>query len=254
MEGVFEMKINWKSKILACVTSLMVIFGAPFCAALTSEEARHILDMYFCNAPCRSVDSVTKKVSPNERLCLLQLGASYIAAQSNVIRGRFSESDLCSLISEHPELVDACFRGESLLHHATRHGLSSFVDCLIANNARLDKVNSDGNTPLMIAILHDFDDIVESLLNGGADPNHVNKKNGFTPLLFALRSEKLTGFEKLLSHGADVNLRHDIEGTLPLEYALYRKKYPENSDVVITLKKYGAHESGDGDSCCCAIM
>lgn len=74
-------------------------------------------------------------------------------------------------------------------------------------NAGADVNCSDifGETPLLLAIALGHQEIVLSLVQGGANVNHANAKTGCSPLTLALRSRNVSIVECLIKHGADVN-------------------------------------------------
>lgn len=227
MEGVFEMKINWKSKILACVTSLIVAFGAPFCAALTSEEALRLLNLYFgVSDNYGTMDPIPQHSTQRDRLDALASRASDMRTvvgawndQLHDLQRSSNGNPVLSLISDHPELVNVSLGdGRSLLHHAIEKHFTSVVDGLIKMGACLESIDDKGYTPLLLAIIKGYSDIVDKLLDGGADPNHKFVPKNVTPLSLAL-------------HGTD----------------------KPNKAIIDALVSHGAKEY-DYSCCCCTIM
>jgi ankyrin len=75
-----------------------------------------------------------------------------------------------------------------------------------------------GQTALMWAVAESHQDVVDILVENGADV-HARSKRGSTPLLFAARAGDLESARALIAAGADVN---EAEPPLPL---------PENADL-----------------------
>lgn len=66
------------------------------------------------------------------------------------------------------ELTDAT--GNSLLMLAAYHGHAATVRALVARGADADHANDRGQTPLAGAVFKDEPDVVDALLDAGADP------------------------------------------------------------------------------------
>jgi hypothetical protein len=80
--------------------------------------------------------------------------------------------------------------GVTALHAATRdtlHGRPDAVMTLLANGARPDSVDHDGNTPLHHAAMGEDPTILAMLLDAGAAPDLVNRE-GLTALAIAARA------------------------------------------------------------------
>ena len=75
---------------------------------------------------------------------------------------------------------------------------------LISQGADVNKVNSEGRTPLMNACKKMNTSFVEILLDSGADVN-ARSKTGDTALMTACRTQSITCTKLLLKYGADVN-------------------------------------------------
>lgn len=73
----------------------------------------------------------------------------------------------------------------------------------------LDATDGDGLTPLMWAARGNRAAEVESLLEGGADPDRVDDRNGWTPLWHAIHKSSNEAIAALLSGGADPNYSPD---------------------------------------------
>ena len=110
--------------------------------------------------------------------------------------------------------------GTTILHQAMYANNPEIVDLLIKRNAPLNVIDSNGSTPLMIAVNRGSGDMTQMLLDNGADPDIKDTAYGRTALHIAASK----GYEKiaaaLISKGADVNIT-DSKGQTPLYSSLY---------------------------------
>lgn len=77
-------------------------------------------------------------------------------------------------------------RGNTLLHRSARTGDIGFTALLVEKGAALNAQNSVGQTPLYLAIRHDFEFLAKLLIDAGADAKLPDHK-GNTPLHEAAR-------------------------------------------------------------------
>ncbi len=95
--------------------------------------------------------------------------------------------------------------GETPLMTAARTGSLASVKTLLARGARVDsKDERRGQTALMWAAAEGHADVVQALIDAGADVR-IRLASGFTPLLFAVREGRSDVVRVLLKAGADVN-------------------------------------------------
>ena len=106
---------------------------------------------------------------------------------------------------------------------------------LIEGGADVNRRTPYGTTPLNIAVLAGFKDIVELLIAKGADVNAKNNQN-WTPLHSAVYGY-IDIVELLITEGANVNARDGASRT-PLWYA----KDEGNTEIAEMLRKHGAKE------------
>ncbi|XP_031640193.1 melanization protease 1-like [Contarinia nasturtii] len=118
------------------------------------------------------------------------------------------------LISALPGRQINARRQDAPIITAIKNGNENIIQDLIDDGADVNIANEDGNIPLHIAASNDLPTVVELLLRNGASVNAVNKL-GYTPLYVAA----VNGYEKivelLIHNGASVNFV-DKEGYSPL--------------------------------------
>lgn len=109
------------------------------------------------------------------------------------------------------------FCGE--IHDAARNGDLVRVKALLKNNPDLVfSKDTNGCTPLLIALSTDHEDVAKWLLSSGADVN-ARDNRGETPLYFAAAGSRDL-VKLLLANKADVNAQ-DNNGDTPLHEAAY---------------------------------
>ena len=73
-------------------------------------------------------------------------------------------------------LIDQCIGWESI-HHAVRHNNTEAVQLLIAHGANINhQTDQDGISPLHIAALWEYHDMIRLLIGAGADINIRTKR------------------------------------------------------------------------------
>ncbi|ORX48360.1 ankyrin [Piromyces finnis] len=126
---------------------------------------------------------------------------------------------------------------KSLILHASLNGSVYLTQYLIENNLvkEINCVDKNFETPLMLAVKKKNANLVEYLLDHGADVNYINNKDesALSKLLSSGRiSKKLIECLKvLIEHGADINKIYKISRgyenvkETPLIYAVNRKNF-----------------------------
>jgi ankyrin repeat protein len=126
--------------------------------------------------------------------------------------------------------------GETPLMTASRVGSLASVTALVERGATVD-ANDDrrGQTALMWASAEGHADVVEALINAGAD-FRLRLTSGFSPLLFAVREGRISVVRTLLKAGADVN------ETVPMDRKRgYGGRLPPAGASVLLLAVTNAH-------------
>ena len=92
---------------------------------------------------------------------------------------------------------------------------------------RVDHHNSDGNTPLYEAMLHDNVDEAKRLIASGADVNKISNSEGYgTPLIAAVIRGNRPAVGRLIDAGANMNQTDSTNGWTPLMWASVKRKCP----------------------------
>ncbi|HEX8655734.1 MAG TPA: ankyrin repeat domain-containing protein [Allosphingosinicella sp.] len=108
--------------------------------------------------------------------------------------------------------------GEGALHILARGRDHVWLNFLLANGARVDLQDNQGNTALMAAAQIGWIDGAELLLNRGAGVNQQNNR-GETPLILAVQRRDIAMVRLLLGRGADPNHTDSAAGYSALDYA-----------------------------------
>jgi ankyrin repeat protein len=119
---------------------------------------------------------------------------------------------------------------------AAHYGNLHIAQLLLDNGAKIDAMDSDGNTPLHHVSVYQFSEkacvsIAQLLLKCGGDVNTQIKEQG-TPLHVASFHGKLTIAQLLLKHGAKVDTV-DNAGETPLHYVSQAEYIHEEDSVAI---------------------
>lgn len=143
-----------------------------------------------------------------------------------------------NLLVEARADVDAQnFQGDTALHFAIiRIGTVDAVKALLQSAASTALKGRKEQTVLQLAISLDGEEIADTLLDHGADPNCVGQ-NGITPLHLAIRSSRISTkfLGRLIIAGADIN-KEDGNHHSPLYEAITFGR----SDAIRLLLNHGA--------------
>jgi len=126
--------------------------------------------------------------------------------------------------------------GYALLCDATVNKHTEVAKLLLTNGCKVERRNiRHTDTPLLYAAINGDIEIVEMLLNRGANINAVNQY-GITALHNAVRSKTMEIIELLLKRGAYVNAK-DSYSVTPLQLAFENG----SEEIVKLLLKHGAY-------------
>lgn len=148
------------------------------------------------------------------------LMAAVIASHSKVVKLLCENDADVNFVSSRGE-------GISPLVYAIRHGNIEIMQTLLDYGADLHYVSTSGISPLTAAVLHGNVDAIAILSSSGADINEqCYGQNKTPPLLLACRLGETATANELVRYGADVNLKN-IHGDSPIHYAcLYADESP----------------------------
>ena len=118
------------------------------------------------------------------------------------------------------------------IHQAAKDGNIKAVKQHLDAGTDVDAKDTNGWTPLHIAVLNGQKETTEILIAEGAD---VNAGDKITPLHYAAQYGEMEIVELLISKGADVNAKN-YERKTPLDRAIQYNQ-PETADL---LRKHGA--------------
>jgi len=124
--------------------------------------------------------------------------------------------------------------GSTALMGAAAGGYSNIVDRLIQRGAQVNARSRKGTTALMFAAKNGHEDIVRKLMAAGASLDTIDEQ-GQTALMYAVGAGQIRSAALLTTAGANVNLRSRA-GATPLQLASNAK----NQDLVVLLTRCGA--------------
>ena len=118
----------------------------------------------------------------------------------------------------------------NLIKAIESNNIKKVKEYLDGNILGLNKLNKNGISPLHLAVINGNLEIINLLLEKGANPNLVSLKKKQTPLHYAyifknIETNKIINI--LLKYNANANLE-DINNKMPKEYSL---RYKESSDI-----------------------
>jgi len=154
-------------------------------------------------------------------LCLM---AGSAAAADIVAAAR--GNDRATVLAELAHGADAQLRsadGTTALHWAVYHADVELVERLLDAGADPNAVNDYDSTPLAEAAVAASAEIIERLLDAGADAT-LATKDGETPLMVVARSDNVAAARLLLEHGADVNAKEAWRDQTALIWAAAQKQ------------------------------
>ena len=97
-------------------------------------------------------------------------------------------------------------------------GLTDIVIALISAGADVNKKNSDGQTPLIMASIEGNIEIVRALIEAGADVNVMEKDSKFTAVYLASCYGHTEVVKMLIKAGANIHITSTM-GNTPLQIA-----------------------------------
>jgi len=123
-------------------------------------------------------------------------------------------TDIKKLIHEGVDISERDCFGRTPLHIAANHGNIQLIEFLVNLGANLNAIDNGGNTPLLQIDCFD-NTVVKILLEYGANPN-IENADGRTVLDLAYESNATDSAELLLKYGATSTIK-------PSDYGDYDK-------------------------------
>jgi hypothetical protein len=138
-------------------------------------------------------------------------------ATKDIFAARLSRHDKASMRSilrtERDLIRQADVLGDCPVHHAVEDNSPQDVNFLLLNGASLKDKTVDGFTPLMLMAQAGKIEMLEHLLDLGADPNELHA-SGNSVLMLAIRAGNLLAVSLLLARGADPHYHYGVDSVL----------------------------------------
>ena len=132
--------------------------------------------------------------------------------------------------------ISRIFKGKVVLHNAVKAGDQQQVKDLLDNGANINAMDSEGATPLFVALDKGHTEIANFLMEEDADVNASQDDEGFTPLFLAVTQAFIEQTGMLIKKGADINAINK-KGYTPLHIATGMN----NSELTRLLIENGAN-------------
>lgn len=175
-----------------------------------------------------------------KKICLALLLASPAVAFAGPVADAAMNGDLDLLRrlvqQEQADVNEPQVDGARALHWATHSNDLAMAEFLLDAGADPAVLNRVGAPPMLSALINGNAEMIELLLENGADANHAVSTTGDTPLMLAARTGIIEAVEVLLDHGAEVNASEAWGKTTPLMWAAAEN----HVDVVRLLIEHGA--------------
>jgi ankyrin repeat protein len=160
-----------------------------------------------------------------------------VGAAGSDVADAIQRGDLAAaraLVQKGADVNAAQRDGTTALHWAVYRDSADAVDLLLRAGAK-SAANREGITPLAMAALYGHAPLVDRLLKAGADAKSLGP-NGESMVMFAARNGNPEVIQLLVEAGANVNAREPLRGTTALMWAI-EQRHPE---AVAVLLKAGA--------------
>jgi ankyrin repeat protein len=158
-----------------------------------------------------------------------------------------SEKNFELLFSYNPHL-HTLSNGSTVIHTAAQYDSNSMLTFFIKLYPHLvDAVDSEGFTPLHVAVINQHPTAVNTLIHNGARINSKNNK-GETPLHYAASQGSTNMVHVLIGHKALINEQsNENNNTDTVDFgsfsALHYAAYNGHKDTIIALLEYGANQT-----------
>jgi uncharacterized protein len=171
---------------------------------------------------------------------VIGIAPSVLAGPLHDAAGKGDLATVETLLAEGAKLDERGTNGETPLILAVLAGNDAVAELLIEKGAAIGGRNAGGFTPLHAAAYAGDHGIAELLIERGADANDAQNKSGVTPLFPAIEENQKEVAELLITQGADLSSKERAGYT-----ALTRALFKGNEDMVILLRAHGAECQSD---------
>ncbi|KAL3474282.1 ankyrin repeat-containing domain protein [Aspergillus californicus] len=154
-------------------------------------------------------------------------GQSPLSLAASRSRGCKSVRIVKALLDHNANIHTVDRQQRTALSWAAIEGNTDIIQLLLEAGANVNHADQDGNTPLLLCIA--TQEAVEKLLQSGADVNAVDR-TGCSALMNAARSHRETIVQLLLNHGAKVDQAAQ-HGRTAVVYAAFRAEDHRQSQV-----------------------
>ena len=115
------------------------------------------------------------------------------------------------LLKNGVDIDDADYSNSTILHYAVRGRQNEVIERLVRRGANVEKKNNDGYTPLHTAVVEGYLDTLQVLhVHGHADPNTFSVIKDLSPLHTASLFNYFQIIDYLLDMGANVNAVNEL--------------------------------------------
>jgi ankyrin repeat protein len=164
-----------------------------------------------------------KSIRKTRFLILIVVASVTLTSCISMIHRSVDRNDLQGVrqeVAEGASLESTDHRNKTPLHLAAEQGHMQIVEYLVENGANVNAATPESNgavTPLRFAIGNDDYQMVRYLIQNGADVNQANEA-GWTPIMTAARVGNRDIIQLLLEQGAELDVRTD-DGLTPVRIA-----------------------------------
>jgi ankyrin repeat protein/thiol-disulfide isomerase/thioredoxin len=152
--------------------------------------------------------------------------------------GKIEVMEMLLAAGADPLAEDSHFLGTPL-HHAAVGGHAEAVRCLLRHGCPVGLHDEDGAAPLHLAVIGHSNavDVIQALLDAGANINETDASDGETPLMWAAQSEHIGSLKFLVQSHADLNKTDNLGWT-----ALMKARVSGQDEAVKILEQAGGEE------------